>query len=830
MQDYRHVHLRGIGEASERFQPRTGGSKDRPNPVADRQEHARRLRRALTQAVSELPRVRAEQARYGIPPAARGMPLAVEGRSDEEVEVGDLKLESRGLQLLNVQRNKSGSRDVAVFFVKANSAKSLLAALDKYEAWEEEDGQRPQRFWLFESADEFRLATVEDLWTDPSERLPGTGEGEVEWEAWVRRSAIADFLRVAKEIGVAVSGATDDFVDMAVVNVRADRRQIAALVRISAAVVELRGASNFSSHYHELDPEERITSLEAIVGRVVPAPAGAVRTTILDTGVNAVHPLLAPALPPERCRAIRPDWVVNDHDGHGTKMAGVALYGDLEAIIDDGEPVNLSTEIESVVVTAPSGMPPVPAHVALREAVGIAEQDPHARVYCLAATAPGDADDGRQTSTSAAVDKLAWNDGDATRLICVAAGNVRTNEFEPYQVSYYEARNEDHRLESPGQALNALTVGAVTEKCPDEFDLLAPPGDLCPTSRTTQQWEMRYANKPDIVMEGGNHVVDEDGECSRPVKETMVMTTGREVFWKPVAWVADTSAATARAAGMATRLASAYPNFRAETLRGMMVHSARWTDAMEARYRAARRQGHSEALSWASVLDCFGWGVPTEERLFASAGNALTLIIEDELQPFTFENGRVRLREMKYFRLPWPRDELRRLNQEDVQLRCTLSYFAEPDPHAGSRHRLDRYASHRLRFDLKSPNDTHAEAQRRINTLAEIEDGAPLAPGAGDRGWCVGANRRGWGSLHHDVWSGKAFDLAERDGVTVFPVRGWWADRREPEYYDATARFSLIVSISTRRQDVDLVAETMANIAARNLTPNLVENVGVIEV
>jgi hypothetical protein len=615
---------------------------------------------------------------------------------------------------------------------------------------------------------------------------------------------------------------------MAVVNVSASRTEIANLVRASAAVVELRGASSFVSNYLQLDPEERSAEVDAIAARLRAAAADAPRTTILDSGVTRANPLLTSSLPAESCLAIRPDWDVNDHGDHGTRVAGLALFGDLEAKLATEGPITLETRLESVVVTTPAGEPPVPAHAAIHDAVALVGEDETRRVYCLAATAPNDADDGRQTGTSAAIDELAWNNGTDTRLFCVAAGNVLTTPYEPYEVAHYDGRNEDHRVQSPGQALNVLTVGAATDKCPTGHDLVAPQGDLSPTSRTAQQWAMRYANKPDIVMEGGNHVRDEDQLRSRPIKETMVLTTNSHVPAYPLSFISETSAATGQAAGLATRVAARYPQFRAETLRGLMVHSADWTEAMLGRYEAARHQGRTEAERWGAVLDCFGWGIPDEERLFTSAGNALTLIVEDELRPFERDENRTRLREMKYFKLPWPTAALRRLNQEQVELRCTLSYFAEPDPHAGSRQRLDRYASHRLRFDLKSADDSDADAQRRINMLAESDEGGgPLARGAGDRGWCVGARRRGFGTLHHDIWKGPAFELARRGGLSVYPVRGWWADRRERQYYDGRAPFSLIVSIRTKRTDVDLVVETAAAAARAGIA--LVENVAVIE-
>src|SRR3546814_8669786 len=89
-------------------------------------------------------------------------------------------------------------------------------------------------------------------------------------------------------------------------------------------------------------------------------------------------------------------------------------------------------------------------------------------------------------------------------------------------------RNSEHRLESPAQAVNALTVGAATERQSDAWQGFAPVGDLCPSSRTSQTWEQHDAYKPDIVMEGGNHILDDDPLFSRATNHTLLLTTRSE--------------------------------------------------------------------------------------------------------------------------------------------------------------------------------------------------------------------------------------------------------------------------------------------------------------
>lgn len=343
-------------------------------------------------------------------------------------------------------------------------------------------------------------------------------------------------------------------------------------------------------------------------------------------------------------------------------------------------------------------------------------------------------------------------------------------------------------------------------------EILAPVGDLAPTSRTAQSWLRPHPNKPDLLMEGGNFIIDDDEVFGYPSPDHMPLTTSRSQS-HPLARSGETSTATALAAGLAARLLARYPKFRMETIRGLMVHASEWTKVMKAFAAELISEGATQSEAWGSVIDRYGWGVPNEERLFRSASSSLTLIAEDELIPYEMSSGSVRLKQMKYFRLPWPTKVLRSLKETQVEMRCTLSYFVQPDPHAASRSRLDRYASHRLKFDLKRFGESHENAQSRVNDAA-ISDG--IAGQAQDDGWIVGHVRQG-SSLHHDIWRGPAYQLAQRDAVSIVPVRGWWSEIQRAENAERPVRFSLIVSIRTPKQTGDLMAEARAKVPANLL-------------
>lgn len=834
----RHILLRDFGEASREFTAQGGGSTRHPDRIEDRAAHSRDLMAGLREAQEALPDFAAQQAQSGVPGSKRGCAVRVTARRGQQLVLGSSRSVSRGMKILNTHRRASGNRSVlgsATLFLNRNSLRGLMERLDRYGEFEEpeadflasakielddeDDPSRPRNFWLFESAASFGVASLQDYWTDIPTNFPAE-RGAAEWEVWVRQDLAGQFRDALELMGLRTRGRPTSFVDVEVHNVVASRAQLRRLIDATAAVVELRGASDFDADHQDIPADDGGAAVRGLASRVVPAPTEAPWVTLLDTGVNRDNPLLASALPLERCRAIRRRFDPLDPDGHGTKMAGVALFGDLAPLLAGRGPVTLENGLESITVFAPGSPHQVPARDAVRRGIAVAEQTSHPRVFCLSATAVGEAEDGRPTSTSSTLDELAFNEGGEGRLICVAVGNVQASATAPYQVGNYDSLNDEHGIQSPAQALNVLSVGAATLKCSGPSPLAAS-GDLSPRSRTAQpwDWEERRRCKPDLLMEGGNHSIDPAGDTSRPHGPDMVLTTSRAGPRQPLTITGDTSAAAAAAARLAARVRARYPAMRAETVRGLLVHSAEWTDVMLERHADMLAAGWNAADAWSNILDCFGWGIPDEERLFWSADNALTLIAEDTLRPYRRSGSNLVLKEMKSFRLPWPDDALRRLRGEEVEMRCTLSYFVEPDPHSASLDRFALYPSHRLRFDFLRSGETEGRALSRVNR-------AVVGSGQGatdDDGWLLGA-RRARGTLHQDIWRGPATDLLERGFVSVIPTRGWWATNPVGEPAERPVRFSLIMSIRTPRQDIDLFTPVFNGVpaAARVEVPSVV--------
>jgi hypothetical protein len=203
-----------------------------------------------------------------------------------------------------------------------------------------------------------------------------------------------------------------------------------------------------------------------------------------------------------------------------------------------------------------------------------------------------------------------------------------------------------------------------------------------------------------------------------------------------------------------------------------------------------------------AMLRRYGWGVPTEEAVLRSARDSVTLIVQDEFQPF--HGPDFAMREFRLHELPWPEEVLADLGATTVRVRVTLSYFVEPNASRRGWRRKFAYQSHGLRFDMRRPLETTEAFVRRVNLDAERDEDGNVTETPGPANWLLGAPNRNRGSLHADIWTGSAVELARCGVLAVHGVGGWWKNNRRKDRIDLPVRYALLVSLTTEGVEADI--------------------------
>lgn len=788
-------------------------------PPRDRGAHGRHLLDQLDRALNAARERGLVRATRGIS-AGRGVVL--EFTSDPEFELHLKSLEDRrkGIELLAERVRDDVER--AVVFVPDEELAHFNAKLSAYLTEQTAKG-RPQNASLVESVSEIRLAVLESFWTDDEIELP-RDEEPIWWEIWLRRETVDEpppellrFQREAGALGVTVIDRAIPFPDRLVTLAHGPLTGLANCAELLGSIAELRRAKRAPSEFTQLTPRAEADRVRDLMDRLEGPGGRAPAVCLLDTGVDREHPLLVPGIHGDDVHTLREVWGPEDHSGHGTEMAGLCLHGDLVSLFDTKGPVLMGHRLESVKILPPSGenRPDLYGFLTM-EAIARAEAKApdRDRVVCMAITTDG-RDRGRPSSWSGAVDDIAAGTHDGVRrLVVVSAGNA-----DPDELLSYPESNESDPVHDPGQAWNVLTIGSYTGKALiqdagyEDWAPLARPGGLGPESTTSATFAKTWPIKPDLVLEGGNFAVDPPRSQVADVDSLQLLTTRRRLdrggVRRLLTTINGTSAASALAARMAATLWVNYPRLWPETVRALLVHSADWSAEMCSRYLTNKGRGPRHAL-----VRCCGFGIPDLSRALWSARNSLTLIVEESLTPFGLDDKKkANMREMHVHLLPWPRDELLQLGEVPVELRVTLSYFIEASPgQRGWRYR-HRYASHGLRFDVNTPEESERQFRHRLNRKAREEEDGRKETNADSKRWFLGPDLRSLGSIHSDRWTGSAAELAQRGLVGIYPVIGWWRERKDLGKLDTSARYALVVSISAPETKVDLYTPIATQIA-----------------
>lgn len=340
----------------------------------------------------------------------------------------------------------------------------------------------------------------------------------------------------------------------------------------------------------------------------------------------------------------------------------------------------------------------------------------------------------------------------------VAVASDFFSSKEDLQVFYttsYPNYNINAEVEDPGQAWNAITVGAYTEKTfiSDEnyqgVSPEAPKGGLSPYSTTSCLWDKSII-KPEILMEGGNAIRDGQKLSGAPSELNLVSTNSNPLIHQFGA-INATSAATALAARLAAKIKHSNPTLSPLTIRGLMVHSAEWTDEM------VRQCSNNGIRKIDLLLHSCGYGVPNEQKAVMSDESHVTFIAEQEIHPFDGNSKKCRFDNMHILELPWPKDLLENMGEVEVKMKVTLSFYIQPAP--GAKTRLNKYAypSSLLRFDVKTAEESYEQFEKRISHV--FQDGVDKSLNDTGR-WQIGIQRRNRGSVISDSFVDSAVKIA----------------------------------------------------------------------
>jgi hypothetical protein len=771
--------------------------------LRERAEHGRRLQNELRAALAMADAERPSDGPLG-PPA--GTILEVELRAGTRADALDLK--SKQIVGTAAKVDEQNGRTIALFV--PDSARPALDKIveDYLNGPLTERGQNPPNQAKVEAIENFRVARLETLWTDDPRALPRGAHDQIWWALWCWRGSEVTIDEVCARLNVRAAGPDKRlyFPELVVIPVLTTRATIELMTFATGAITELRRASDTPVFFTGLPASGQLLRVEDLAERIQWPPSDAGAVCLLDTGVNRAHPLIEPALASTDMHAVDAEWGPEDHDRHGTAMAGMALHGDLVAPLSDTAERVLQHRLESVKILPPRGFDPTDPHsygpltqaaIALPE---ISAPGRH-RVYCMAVTNQ-DVSGRIPSAWSAAVDQAAAATmiGDEPnapkRLIVLPAGNI-----EPHLETSRLGPQDDYAIEDPAQAWNAITVGGYTdlievrEEGHQDWTPLAAAGELSPHSRTSVMWPRNAPIKPEIVLEAGNRASKNASVLT--FESLSLLTTGHEAA-APLVPFDATSAAAAQAARLAARLGAAHPEFWPETIRGLIVHSAEWTAPMlgSLKERVGKRDRYE-------LIRRFGYGVPDFDRASASANSHVALFSQSELQPFKFKGGR-KYGFCHYYSLPIPSRLLEELDNEEVELKITLSYFIDPNPGMGANVDPERYRSHGLRFDLRRKHETQTVFRKRVNASEREDSKIGPASAADDDRWMLGPQSIFAGSLHCDTWIGPAVELLQRDTLCIKPVGGWCQKRSSAEACDAPRRYALIVTLKSQNTSIDL--------------------------
>ena len=358
---------------------------------------------------------------------------------------------------------------------------------------------------------------------------------------------------------------------------------------------------------------------------------------LVDSGLRSGHPLLAPAVFDEIALHRAFNGQTEDDYGHGTAVAGLALYGDVLSAARAGAFMP-AFWLASVRVLDSEGYEPENVNTVrlITDAIRYLAEECECRVINLSFGDPTSPyQGGRASALAAALDTLIRR---YDLLLVVSAGNLYPSQLAP-QAQLFDRwpqylRDDGFEIIDPAQSALAITVGAVAHHdSPSSgarhLSVVANAGGPSPFTRHGPG--VGKAIKPELAADGGNWVFDQQLDACTPDQAVEVLSTSSrypdELFGANI----GTSFAAAGVTHIAGLLATAYPDLDPLIWRALLLQGARQPTALRDAYSDLDGAELEQVLR-----DIAGFGELSWERCGLSQDNRVVLYAADSLPADAF--------------------------------------------------------------------------------------------------------------------------------------------------------------------------------------------------
>lgn len=604
MEDEFFPHLTLVREAP--ITEKRPGTFRPPSPPANRSQHGKKLQKRLQHAKRQTEndiggfddrRLFRFTVQKGLnPDTLRNISSEIEFISQELDEIIVAFVSTAALESFEAKLASLAAGEQVTY-------EHVLHALKRFDRWRPED--RTGRALRLEGLPDLKSFVLDiELW--PMEDHPNNRKRMWKvFEQWLDESDI-ERIDSVKQPGLSLF------------RVRCDQRQADLLLQHrDIRTVDLPPKFGLDLNLLRTD----ITNIPEIPS----PPDNAPGLAILDSGLTTGHPLLAPAI--GDAQSFLPDKDASDDHGHGTLVAGIGLYGDIETAIRTGELVPRLRIFSGRILDEDNLNLTGFVEKQIDEAVRYFNQTYGCLIFNLSF---GDL---RKPYLGGHVKGLAYILDTLSRelgvLFIVSTGNVPGNQKNglAWLQEYPDYMTDDAwAIVEPAPALNVLTVGSLAryDQTINSQRYHGDPSEM-PIARHNQPspfsrrgFSVGGAIKPDIIDYGGNWALNTRAGANMLVPNSGLgeLSVSKDFAeGRLLANESGTSMAAPHVAHLAAMLLSINADFDRDAIRALLVAHASIPEACKALFE------DKDMLR----MVC-GYGKVDSNALFRSLENEVTLV------------------------------------------------------------------------------------------------------------------------------------------------------------------------------------------------------------